>query len=180
MRPNRRQCGWQPHVPHGAKSSRPRHPKRHYTQQPSERIGFCSRACLPAGQREGLLPLRPRDGEIKGSRSPCEGGQLDICRAMPRSIVGHVLWSSRQKQAGSLPLWARAPTLAQIVDQVPSVAESFLPQQRTCRHGSCGNPARHRKVGTKHHCPLQQPSSELKFQSQKPLAPFEFGRMGQH
>ena len=43
-------------------------------------ICFCSRACLPAGQRKGLLPLRRRDGEIKGSRNPCEGGQVDICR----------------------------------------------------------------------------------------------------
>jgi hypothetical protein len=90
-------------------------------------IGFCSRACLPAGQREGLLPLRRRDGEIKGRRSPCEGGQVDICRATPRNIVGHVLWSSRQEQAGSFPLCAQAPTLAPIVDQVPNSVVSLNP-----------------------------------------------------
>ena len=74
----------------------------------------------------------------------------------------------------------QVPTLAPIVDQVPNSVVSLSPLSPSSAHAVMVAVAVQHGIAKWAHCPRQQPSGELEPQSQKPLAPFEFGRMGQH
>ena len=94
----------------------------------------CGRKGLLPGLRKGLLPLWGRDGQVKCSRAPGQGGQEDVCRAsLSQACLIRSLW---QQEAGFLNLGLEAgavgPGSQKVAQRV--VPLSALPTSST---GAC-------------------------------------------